>query len=69
MEDLTLQAVGWQQEPALVIWPEMPASFYFWDDSFTRPYLEGIAQKTNSYFLTGIVAFVPGSNRTQPLNS
>ncbi|MBI3895886.1 MAG: apolipoprotein N-acyltransferase [Acidobacteria bacterium] len=69
LEALTLQAVGKQEQPALVIWPEMPAAFYFWDDSFTRPYFEGIAQRTNSYFLTGIVAFVPGSNRTQPLNS
>ncbi|OFW08297.1 MAG: apolipoprotein N-acyltransferase [Acidobacteria bacterium RIFCSPLOWO2_12_FULL_59_11] len=69
LEDLTLQAVGQQAQPALVIFPEMPAPFYFWDDTFTRPYAEGIAQKTNSYFLTGIIAFVPGSNHTQPLNS
>ena len=69
LEPLTLQAVGRQAQPALVIFPEMPAPFYFWDDSFTRPFAEGIAQKTNSYFLTGIIAFVPGSNHTQPLNS
>ena len=69
LETLTTQAVGRQDPPALVIWPEMPASFYFHDDSFTREYAEGIARRTNSYFLTGIVAFVPGSRRTQPLNS
>ena len=69
LEALTTQAVGRQDPPALVIWPEMPASFYFHDDSFTRLYAEGIARRTNSYFLMGIVAFVPGSERTQPLNS
>ena len=66
---LTTDAVGRQDPPALVIWPEMPASFYFYDDGFTRPFMEGIAGQTNSFFLTGVVAFVPGSNRAQPLNS
>jgi apolipoprotein N-acyltransferase len=69
LEILTTDAVGRQETPALVIWPEMPASFYFFDDGFTRPFMEGIARRMNSFFLTGIVAFVPGSNRTQPLNS
>lgn len=69
LETLTASAVGRQDPPALVVWPEMPASFYFHDDSFSRPYMEGIARRTNSHFLSGIVAFVPGSERTQPLNS
>ncbi len=69
LEILTTDAVGRQDPPALLIWPEMPASFYFYDDGFTRPYMEGIARQTNSFFLTGMVAFVPGSDRTQPLNS
>ena len=69
LEILTTDAVGRPEPPALVIWPEMPASFYFHDDGFTRPFMEGIARRTNSYFLTGIVAFVPGSDRTEPLNS
>jgi apolipoprotein N-acyltransferase len=69
LETLTTSAVGRQEPPSLVIWPEMPASFYFHDDGFSRPFMEGIARRTNSFFITGIVAFVPGSNRTQPLNS
>ena len=69
LEILTTDAVGRQDAPALVIWPEMPASFYFYDDGFTRPFMEGIARRTNSFFLTGVVAFVPDSNRRQPLNS
>jgi apolipoprotein N-acyltransferase len=69
LEQLTLDAVGRQEPPALVVWPEMPASFYFHDDGFSRPFMEGIARKTNSFFLTGIVAFVPGSERTHPLYS
>ncbi|MBI4463900.1 MAG: apolipoprotein N-acyltransferase [Acidobacteria bacterium] len=69
LERLTLEAVGRQDPPALVIWPEMPAPFYFWEDSFTQSYAESIARRTNSYFLMGIVAFVPGSEGTKPLNS
>lgn len=69
LENLTVQAVGRQETPALVLWPETPASFYFFDDSFTGPYAEALARKTNSYFLMGIVAFEPGSERTKPLNS
>ncbi len=69
LERLTIEAVGRQETPALVVWPETPASFYFFDDQFTRPYAESLARKTNSYFLMGIVAFEPGSGRTKPLNS
>lgn len=69
LRSLTLETVGRQETPALVIWPEMPAPFYFNDDLFTREFAEGIAQQMHSYFLMGIVAFVPGSERTQPLNS
>ncbi|MBI4442238.1 MAG: apolipoprotein N-acyltransferase [Acidobacteria bacterium] len=69
LERLTVEAAGRQDAPALVIWPEMPAPFYFWDDAFTRPFMENLARRTNSYFLSGIVAFVPGSRLQQPLNS
>ena len=56
-------------ESALVIWPETPAPFYFDERSFSRQYAEEIARQLHSYFLMGIVGFVPGSGGTKPLNS
>ncbi len=66
---LTLDAVPEQKSPSLVVWPEMPAHFYFHEDGFTRPYAQRMARQTNSHFLMGIVAFVPGSEREKALNS
>ena len=66
---LTLDAVGHQQQPSLVLWPETPAPFYFDEDSFSRPFAQSLARQANSYFLMGIVGFVPGSQRERPLNS
>ncbi len=69
LRELTLQAVGRPESPALVIWPEVPVPFYYHDDSFTRPYAEDLARRTNSNLIMGIVAYAPGSHQTQPLNS
>jgi len=69
LDSLTLSAVPEQKTPALVVWPEMPAHFYFHDDGFTRPYVERLARQTNSIFLLGAVTHVPGSNREKALNS
>jgi apolipoprotein N-acyltransferase len=66
---LTEDEVGHQEQTSLVIWPETPAPFYFEEDSFTRQYAQSIARDTNSYFLLGIVGYVPGSGRSKPLNS
>ncbi|MBI3934676.1 MAG: apolipoprotein N-acyltransferase, partial [Acidobacteria bacterium] len=67
--DLTVKSVGRQEQPALVIWPEVPAPFYYGRDAFTRPYAEGIARQTHSYFLMGVVGYAGGSNRSSPTNS
>jgi apolipoprotein N-acyltransferase len=69
LRELTIKGVGRQKSPALVAWPEVPAPFYFWEDSFTRQYAEAMARNTNSNFVMGIVAYVPGSNGAQPTNS
>src|SRR5262249_24440214 len=47
---LTLEAVGREMSPALVIWPEVPAPFYFDENSFSRQFAEDIARQTHSYF-------------------
>jgi apolipoprotein N-acyltransferase len=69
LRELTLRAAARQDAPALVLWPEVPAPFYFHEDNFTRQFAEDIARQTNSYFVMGIVAYAPGSNRMRPLNS
>ncbi|MBI2817674.1 MAG: apolipoprotein N-acyltransferase [Acidobacteria bacterium] len=69
LKTLTVETVGRQQTPSLVIWPETPAPFYFEEGSFARQYAEQIARGTNSYFVLGIVGYVAGSNREKPLNS
>ena len=73
--DLTVKSVGRREPPALVIWPEVPAPFYFGHDSFSRDYAASMAQKTNSYFLMGIVAYqnntadnAQGSAASRPMN-
>lgn len=69
LDKLTLEAVPEQNPPGLVVWPEMPAHFYYHDDGFTRPYVQRLARLTNSYFITGAVTYVPETNREQALNS
>jgi apolipoprotein N-acyltransferase len=55
-----------QQPPSLIVWPEVPAPFYYFDDDVFRSYINGLARATNAYVLVGIVAHTPGG---QPLNS
>jgi apolipoprotein N-acyltransferase len=55
-----------QQPPSLIIWPEVPAPFYYFDDEVFRGYINGLARATNAYVLVGIVAHTPSG---QPLNS
>ncbi len=69
LEELTVGGTSGEEPPGLVVWPEMPAPFYYYDDGFTRPFLERIARRTGSHFLTGIVNYSPGSDRQEPLNS
>jgi apolipoprotein N-acyltransferase len=69
LRELTLDAVGRHEQPSLVLWPETPAPFYFEEDSFSRAFAQSIARETHSYFLMGIVGYVPESHREKPLNS
>ena len=69
LEELTVGGMSGEEHPVLVVWPEMPAPFYYYDDGFTRPFLERIARRTQSHFLTGIVNYSPGSDHQEPLNS
>jgi len=56
-------------EPAdLIIWPENPAPFYFYNDPVFRGFVEGIARDQNSALLIGTVAF-RAQDMAEPLNS
>ncbi len=62
-DDLATISNAW---PApLVVWPEMPAPFYFYDDPLFQEKAEQIARQ-HSYFLFGTVAYTAAH---QPMNS
>lgn len=61
--DLGLISDAWPAK--LVVWPELPAPFYFYDDPVFHDEAEKIARK-HGYFLFGTVAF---NAQRQPLNS
>jgi apolipoprotein N-acyltransferase len=52
--------------PSIVVWPEVPAPLYYFDDPQFRAYIDNLARTTKAYLLIGIVAHTPGG---QPLNS
>jgi methionine-S-sulfoxide reductase len=53
-------------KPDLLIWPELPAPFYYYDDADFRQLASGLATVTRTGFLLGTVAHSP---RGAPLNS
>ena len=60
-----LQVISDALDARLVVWPELPAPFYYYDDSVFREEAQLIARK-HGYFLFGTVAHTP---KGQPLNS
>ena len=55
-----------REPPGLIVWPEAPAPFYYFDDPIFRNYIDTLARTANAYVLTGIVARAPSGG---PLNS
>ena len=55
-----------RQPPSLIVWPEVPAPFYYFEDDVFRGLINGLARAANAYVLVGIVARAPGGG---PLNS
>jgi apolipoprotein N-acyltransferase len=64
----SLQAALAQTErpPDLIVWPEVPAPFYYDRDERFREYVNGLARMTRSHLLIGVVAHTPDG---APLNS
>ena len=54
------------QPPELIVWPEVPAPFYYERDPRFREYVDGLARMTRAHLLIGVVAFTPSGS---PLNS
>ena len=54
------------KKPDLLIWPEVPAPFYYYDDPEFRQLVEGLARATRTAFLLGTVAH---TSQGAPLNS
>jgi apolipoprotein N-acyltransferase len=54
------------EPPELVIWPEVPAPFYYFEDPQFRSYANNLARWTRAYLLIGIVAH---GRSGAPLNS
>ncbi|MBI1739256.1 MAG: apolipoprotein N-acyltransferase, partial [Acidobacteria bacterium] len=53
----------------LIVWPEVPAPFYFLDPKFAAR-AEKIARDSGAHFLVGVVEWRPGADdRLQPYNS
>src|SRR5207249_8374888 len=57
---------GGAQKPDLLIWPELPAPFYYYDDAEFRKLAQGLARATGVGFLLGTVAH---TSQRAPLNS
>jgi apolipoprotein N-acyltransferase len=55
-----------QRPPSIVVWPEVPAPLYYYEDPRFRSYVDNLARATRAYLLIGIVAHPPGG---APLNS
>ena len=52
--------------PSIIVWPEVPEPFYYFEDPHFRTYVDNLARTTRAYLLLGIVAHTPDG---RPLNS
>ena len=53
------------QPPSLIVWPEVPAPFYYEEDAFFRGTIDRLARSAHAWVLLGVVGHAPGG----PLNS
>ena len=54
------------QPPSIIVWPEVPAPLYYFEDPVLRGYVDSLARASRAYVLLGIVAHTP---QGAPLNS
>ncbi|HYW47642.1 MAG TPA: apolipoprotein N-acyltransferase [Bryobacteraceae bacterium] len=65
---LTLRAALADPEtpPSIVVWPEVPAPLYYYDDRRFRGYVDSLARTIRAHVLLGVVSHAPDG---APLNS
>ena len=54
------------QPPSIIVWPEVPAPLYYFEDAVLRGYVDNLARAAQAHVLLGIVAHTAGG---APLNS
>jgi apolipoprotein N-acyltransferase len=54
------------QPPSIIVWPEVPAPLYYYEDERFRAYVDNLARTARTHLLIGIVAHTPEG---APLNS
>jgi apolipoprotein N-acyltransferase len=54
------------QPPSIIVWPEVPAPLYYFEDAVLRGYVDNLARAAKAHVLLGTVAHTPGG---APLNS
>lgn len=54
------------QPPSVIVWPEVPAPLYYYEDDRFRAYVDNLARTARAWLLVGIVAHTPEG---APLNS
>jgi apolipoprotein N-acyltransferase len=54
------------QPPSIIVWPEVPAPLYYFEDPVLRRYVDNLARAAKAYVLLGIVAHQADG---APLNS
>jgi apolipoprotein N-acyltransferase len=52
--------------PSVIVWPEVPAPLYYYEDDRFRAYVDNLARTARAWLLVGIVAHTPEG---APLNS
>ncbi len=57
---------GRDPPPSIVVWPEVPAPLYYYEDARFRSYVDELARALRAYLLIGVVAHTPDG---APLNS
>ena len=56
---------GGPQPPSIMVWPEVPAPFYYDEDPRFRDYVDELAHTTHAYLLLGVVAHTPQRRAAQ----
>ena len=50
--------------PSIIVWPEVPAPLYYFEDPVLRGYVDNLARAARAYVLLGIVAHTPPGRRS-----